>query len=437
MSRDTPARSAGRQREVTRSSHRFGWRAALLAAVGVAAACGATAALLNRQSPAGSIRPAQAAASYPAYPVEAATDSYDTGGISIAFAATPVPDHTELTEVSLRLTDPSTGSPLTRSSPPAVWIASAQVASSPGVQPSCDELARMFGQATFDARPEIDLNSYFVLTLNADGTISVVDPIGGVKGISQLYAMPVLEGRGEGWSLTPDGDRLFVTMPDKGRVAVIDTKRFEVVDSIDVGPSPSRIVLQPDGRRLWVANDAGGHSGGVTVIDAATLEVVGFVRTGAGRHEIAFSAAAGDGHAHQNTPTVSGNGPSLAFVTNEGDGTVSVIDVGDLGIHAQVRVGDRPNSVVYASVTDRVYVAGDSSGTSVIDVADHRVVDVIDTPPGVAAMRLAPGDRFAFALVARGRARGHCRHHGRRGRAHSARRRGRPGVVHTELRLHP
>jgi YVTN family beta-propeller protein len=254
----------------------------------------------------------------------------------------------------------------------------------------------MFVQATFDAKPEIDLNAYFILTLNADGTISVIDPIGGVKGISQLYAMPVLQGRGEDWALTADGERLFVTIPDKDRVAVIDTKRFEVVASIEAGHSPHRIVGDPDGGRLWVANDGG--SGGVTVIDAATLDVIEFVPTGAGRHEIAFTGATGDGHDHSGTAAGSTDGRSLAFVSNEDDGTVSVIDAADLEVHATVQVGGRPGSLAYSLASDRVYVTGDTAGTSVVDVADHRVVDVIDTPPGVADLRFAPGGRYAFAL---------------------------------------
>ncbi len=364
------------------------------------AAAAATAVVLTRHSPTAVTRTAVAATSDPGYPVVAATDSYTASGVSINYAATPVADRTDLTEVSLRLTDASTGSPVTRSSPPAVWIASASAASPAAAQPSCDELARMFVQATFDAKPEIDLNAYFILTLNADGTISVIDPIGGVKGISQLYAMPVLGGRGEDWSLTADGERLFVTMPDKNRLAVIDTKRFAVVGSIDVGRSPTRVVLQPDGKRVWVTNESEGSSGGVTVIDVATLHVVGFVTTGAGRHEIAFSGTTANAHPHAGAGAGASkaSGSPLAFVSNEGDGTVSVIDVGDLGVHASVHVGDRPTSVAYSAVTDRVYVAGGAAGTSVIDIDGHSVVSVIPTPPGVAALRFAPGDRYAFAL---------------------------------------
>ena len=90
------------------------------------------------------------------------------------------------------------------------------------------------------SRPELDLNTYYVLALNADATITVVDPVFGFGG-TKLLAMIPLESPGEDWALTSDQNRLFVSMPAANRVAVVDTRSWSVVASIDIGRSPSRM----------------------------------------------------------------------------------------------------------------------------------------------------------------------------------------------------
>jgi hypothetical protein len=44
-------------------------------------------------------------------------------------------------------------------------------------------------------RPQIDLNSYFVMVLNRDPSISVIDPVVGISGITSLYTTIQLKRR--------------------------------------------------------------------------------------------------------------------------------------------------------------------------------------------------------------------------------------------------
>jgi YVTN family beta-propeller protein len=100
-------------------------------------------------------------------------------------------------------------------------------------------------------------------------------------------------------------------MPEAGKVAAVDLENFKVVANVEAGKNPVRIALQPDGKYLWVGNDGEGEeSSGVTVIDAQAHTVAASIATGAGHHEIAFTADS-----------------LFAFVTNRDAGTVSVIDV--------------------------------------------------------------------------------------------------------------
>ena len=76
-------------------------------------------------------------------------------------------------------------------------------------------------------------------------------------------------------------------MQNAGEVAVLDTDSFKLTANIDAGANPTRVVLQPDGRYLWIGNNTEkAETSGVTVIDTETLTPAGFVATGEGHHEI-------------------------------------------------------------------------------------------------------------------------------------------------------
>ena len=70
---------------------------------------------------------------------------------------------------------------------------------------------------------------------------------------------------------------------------------------------PQDVKLSPDGRTFYVADMAGG---GVWLIDARTLQLSGFIRTGAGAHGLYPSRDA-----------------RLLYVTNRAAGTVSVAEL--------------------------------------------------------------------------------------------------------------
>ena len=356
---------------------------------------------------AGSTAPAEAPTNQapPGARVVPVDEAFVGDGLRVAFAAMPAADPGGMTEVSFRLLDTTTGRPATPTTPPAVWISREQVAagSPAGEAPSCQDRIRAYAQGTFDAHPEIDLTSYLIMALNDDATISVIDPLNGVAGISQLLAMVILEGRGEDWVLTGDGRWLFVSMPEAGRVAVVDTDDLEVVKSIDVAGTPVRMALHPDGRSLWVAKDStDGAPGGVAVIDVASLEIVAQLTTGAGEHEIAFSGEIADSHEH---PEATGSGAvdatSYAFVANRQQGTVTVIDAQRLEIDTTVEVGAPILGLDFSSASNAVYVAGEGDdGLTVIDASRHQVVGRVATSPGVEAVRFAPGGRWGFAVNA-------------------------------------
>ena len=243
--------------------------------------------------------------------------------------------------VRVRVTDTATRSPLSGIKP-SVWMA--KRAGEPATAEQCKEKIRSFLQGSMRARPDVDLNSYYVLALNSEPNISVIDPLLGFGG-TKLITLIMLKTPGEDWVLSADQERLFVSMPDSNQVAVVDTNTWKVVADVDTGARPVRLALQPDEKYLWVGTDGGADSG-VTVIDAATFKPVTRIPTGAGHHELALS---GDSR--------------TAFVTNRDAGTLSVIDVLKLAKTADVKTGRGADAVAVSPLSKFVYVADRAVGS--------------------------------------------------------------------------
>ena len=309
--------------------------------------------------------------------------------VSVRPAGAPGPAETsegDEAELSFRITDASTGAPVP-SLYPSSWVDLRQEESgaNASVPFGCKEKIRMYTKGIISFRPMIDLTSYYILTLNKDATLSVIDPIVGVGGLTQLYTQVLLPKPGEDWVKSVDGKRLYVTMPQAGRVAVVDTDSFKVLANVPAESYPVRVAIQPDGRYVWVGNDAPGDESGVTVIDAEASAVAATIATGKGHHELAFPP-----------------GSRYAFVTNRDEGTVSVIDIGTLKKVRDVRTGGRPLSAAYSPLAKTLYVAdGDGGGVAVVDGERHEVVARVPGKPGLRAIRFTADGRFGFAVNAR------------------------------------
>jgi YVTN family beta-propeller protein len=279
--------------------------------------------------------------------------------------------------VRFRITDTTTHTPLTGIKP-NVWLTRRE--GGEAMKPEqCKEKIQSFLQGSLRARPDVDLNSYYLLTLNQEANISVIDPLLGFGG-SKLVTLVMLKSPGEDWAITADQERLFVSMPDSNQVAVVDTNTWKVVTNIDTGARPVRLALQPDEKYLWVGTDEGAESG-VSVIDTTAFKTVARVATGAGHHEIALS---GDN--------------KFAYVTNRDAGTLSVVGVRGFAKVGEVKTGRKANAVAVSPLSKFVYVSDEAGGgVAVVDGAASKLVSRIETVAGLGAVRFAPGGRYGFA----------------------------------------
>jgi len=308
-------------------------------------------------------------------------------GVVIDFEARPAEGgalmEDSLADIRFRLSDAASGQPL-RGVTPGAWLDLAQVIDGRDGQRSCKDKIALYLQGMVGIRPLLDLNGYHLVLLNQDASLTIIDPVVSLAGKTSTYGVVMLRRPPMDWAGSPDGKRLFVSMPLAGQVAVVDTENFKLVRDIDAGAQPVRVALQPDGRYLWVGNDGphNGSPGGVTVIDTQTLKPVLSAATGAGHHEIAFTDDA-----------------RLAFVSNRDAGTVSVFDIATLTKLKDLATGPRPMAVAYSALAGALYVSdGETGAITAIDGRTLQTRRTLRAEPGLGPLRLSPDGRFAFAL---------------------------------------
>ncbi|HEU4597468.1 MAG TPA: YncE family protein [Pyrinomonadaceae bacterium] len=306
-------------------------------------------------------------------------------GIEVEFTIEPVnadakgsaPMAAEEATVRFRVSDTATRTPLSGVRPSA-WMTLREGAAAADTQ-RCREKVQSFLQGSLRARPDVDLNTYYILALNPEPNISVIDPLLGFGG-SKLLTLVMLKSPGEDWALTGDRTKLFVSMPQSNQVAVVDTTTWKVIANLDAGAKPTRLALQPDEKYLWVGNDGIGMQAGVTVIDVSTLKVAATISTGTGHKEIAF-----------------GGDNKFAFVTNREDGTLSVVDVPTLKKLKDVKTGAQASALAFSPLGKAFYVLSENEGSvAVVDGQSHTVATRIALQPGAKTVSFAPGGRYGF-----------------------------------------
>lgn len=316
--------------------------------------------------------------------------SFEQMGVSVRMVATPLSTGEgrnvlyagDDVEIRIEITDTTTHTPLSNLSI-GTWIDGRYQ----DVDASCQDKIESFLTGSLSARPEYDLNAFYVLAMNDEASITVVDPLFSFGG-SRLLAFIQLPSPGEDWVLSEDGNRLYVTLPLINQVAIIDTRTWKTKNLIRVGTQPTRLRLQPDEKYLWVSclhQSADGQRGIVSIIDTDTEKLTKNLLIGDGHHDIVFDQDSRN-----------------AFISNQESASVHVVDVQTLQVDAQIDIGKSAGSMTYSTVSQSVYVVDGVGGeVVVIDGYTHEITSRIKDAPGLGTIKTVPGDRFLMVVNSR------------------------------------
>src|SRR6185503_207589 len=280
--------------------------------------------------------------------------------------------------VTFRVTDSRTGQPI-RGLRPNAWVSSRSLDHAPN-EAECKDKIKTFLGGMISARPDINLNAYYLLTLNHDNTITFINPQISFS-VTKLESIVALPGRGADWVLSKARDFLYVTLPQQSEVIVINTITRKIVATVMMGEKmkPMRIALQPDGRYVWVGLD---DSANVVAIDTATNKLAAMVPAGKGLHNLAFT-----------------DDSRFVYITNSAADTVSAIDTSTLTKITDISVAKTPVPIAYSSASHLFYVAAiNGASISVIDPKKRQAIASIAVKQGVVALRFDPEGRYGFAV---------------------------------------
>ncbi|WP_439598258.1 YncE family protein [Falsiroseomonas sp.] len=147
-----------------------------------------------------------------------------------------------------------------------------------------------------------------------------------------------LEGGIIGVTFDAANDRLFATALTTNEVVEVSLARNAGIRRFPSGGEGSiNIAFDPASGRLFCANQ---RSGTLTVLNAASGEVVKSIETGAGALGVTLSADGG-----------------ICYVANRGAGTVSIVDTRTLAVVANLATGTHPNTVAVDRRTGLAYVS--------------------------------------------------------------------------------
>jgi DNA-binding beta-propeller fold protein YncE len=291
----------------------------------------------------------------------------------------PVPLDQAL-RITIALKDEASGEPL-RGLRPRLWMSR----QGSGEPVSCSDQVRRFAGGKLTQRADRDLNGFQFLTLNADANVSVINPQVQV-GSTKLEALIPLPGAGSDWVYSSALDLLFVTLAERGELAVVDMARHRVRKTASLGATslPRRLVLSRNGTTLWIALDG---ADSVLALDARTLERRTELRLGAGPHRMALTD---DG---------------FVLVASSGAKTLSVVDSASATLQGRFSLPAEPLALAYSALSRRAYVAlVNSKDVAIVDPAAAQATQAMTLlGVGVApdTLKADPSGRFVLGLSSR------------------------------------
>lgn len=270
---------------------------------------------------------------------------------------------------------------------PLAWLVRREPGEAAPTGDECKRLIRSLLSGRLGRSAAVNLNEYYLITLDDNNSISIIDPqIASAR--TKTLGMISLPSKGVDIALAPDRDAVFVSLARGGLVARASIHEMRG-RYIEVGGQPERLAVQPDGRLLWVGDH---ERDSVVAIDIDTLSASQPIPAVPGPHQLAFAS---DGN--------------RVFVAGPRSSVLVVIETRDTGGSggeptrvAEIELG-APAIAMGASGTSRELYLGLGNGQ--VLAVDQQTL--IPSPPielgadigRLAHLAVSPDGRWVFAVA--------------------------------------
>jgi len=244
----------------------------------------------------------------------------------------------------------------------------------------------------FAAEAAVSSAGGLVLIANkGDRTLGLIDPVAG----KQMATIPEDGNTGHEVAASPDGRRAFVPIygdsgvgkagSDGSLLRVMDLVKREVVGTVDFGKGvrPHCAVMGPKDGLLYVTTEL---EKSVTIIDPASLKIVGSVPTGqAESHMLAITR---DGR--------------RGYTANVGSGTVSVLDLEARSLLQVIPVSPTVQRIALSTDDRRVFTADQTRPElAVIDTVSNTVAQRVALPGVAYGTATTPDGKWLIAALSK------------------------------------
>ena len=214
----------------------------------------------------------------------------------------------------------------------------------------------------------------FVSNENSD-TIAVLD-----LNTKELIKTIKTGGRPRDLKFNKDFSRLYAVVSEENHILEIDTKKIEILRTINTGDDPEIFDIDVENKIIAVSNEDDNE---LTIIDLETKKIVESIKdVGVEPEGVNFTP---DG--------------KLVYVTSEGTSSILIIDPWKRKILNEILVGNRPRRGIFVNNGTEYWVSNELSGTvSVIDTFKQEIRKTINfSVDGIRDQQITPVD-FAYAV---------------------------------------
>lgn len=186
-----------------------------------------------------------------------------------------------------------------------------------------------------------------------------------------------------GIAFSPDGKTVYASAGGNNKIRTYSFQEGRLTEQAPIQMSgknyyPGGLVLSPDGKSLYVANNM---DGSVSKVDLQAKQVSDTVATG-----------------HNPYTAILNRDGSKLYVSNWGENSVSVIDTRTFKVIHKVEVGLHPNAMAVNPRNGEIYVSNSDSDTvSVIAPATDQVVRTLSLQPYRSALTGSQPDALAVS----------------------------------------